>query len=65
MRETTSHRSRLRPDFLRIIAGLIVFPFGMQKLVGWFGGGPGIGGTLKDLDFRRIPRSIARLIIIG
>ena len=51
--------------FLRIIAGLIVFPYGMQKLVGWFGGGPGIGGTLKDLDFRRIPRSIARLIIIG
>ena len=50
--------------FLRIIAGLIVFPYGMQKLCGWFGG-PGIGGTLKDLDSRRIPRSIAWLIIIG
>ena len=24
--------------FLRIIAGLIVFPYGMQKLFGWFGG---------------------------
>jgi putative oxidoreductase len=43
--------------FLRIIAGLIVFPYGMQKLFGWFGG-PGIDGTLKDLDSRRIPRSI-------
>jgi putative oxidoreductase len=50
--------------FLRIIAGLIIFPYGMQKLFGWFGG-PGIGGTLKDLDSRRIPRSIAWLIIVG
>jgi putative oxidoreductase len=50
--------------FLRIIAGLIIFPYGMQKLFGWFGG-PGIGGTLKDLDSRRIPKSIAWLIIIG
>jgi putative oxidoreductase len=50
--------------FLRIIAGLIVFPYGMQKLLGWFGG-PGIDGTLKDLDSRRIPRSIAWLVIVG
>jgi putative oxidoreductase len=50
--------------FLRIIAGLIVFPYGMQKLFGWFGG-PGIDDTLKDLDSRRIPRSIAWLIIGG
>jgi putative oxidoreductase len=50
--------------FLRIIAGLIVFPYGMQKLFGWFGG-PGIDGTLKDLGSRRIPRCIAWLIIVG
>jgi putative oxidoreductase len=24
--------------FLRIIAGLIIFPYGMQRLWGWFGG---------------------------
>ena len=28
--------------FLRIIAGIIVFPYGMQKLFGWFGA-PGFG----------------------
>jgi putative oxidoreductase len=50
--------------FLRIVAGLIVFPYGMQKLFGWFGGA-GIDGTLKDLDARGIPRSIGWLIIIG
>ena len=31
------------------LAGLIIFPYGMQKLWGWFGG-PGIDGTLNDLD---------------
>jgi putative oxidoreductase len=50
--------------FVRIIAGVIVFPYGMQKLFGWFGG-PGIGGTLKDLDSLRIPRIIGWLIIMG
>ena len=50
--------------FLRIIAGLIIFPYGMQKLFGWFRG-PGIDGTLKDLDSLGIPKSIAWLIIIG
>ena len=24
--------------FLRIIAGITIFPYGMQKLFGWFGG---------------------------
>ena len=31
--------------FLRVIAGIIIFPYGMQKLLGWFenlGGGVGI-----------------------
>jgi hypothetical protein len=28
--------------FLRIVAGIIVFPYGMQKLFGWFGA-PGFG----------------------
>jgi putative oxidoreductase len=50
--------------FLRFIAGLIVFPYGMQKLFGWFGG-PGIDSTLKELGYHRIPRAIAWLIIIG
>jgi putative oxidoreductase len=36
----------------------------MQKLFGWFGG-TGIDSTLKDLDARRIPRTIAWLIIVG
>jgi uncharacterized membrane protein YphA (DoxX/SURF4 family) len=37
--------------FLRIIAGIIVFPYGMQKLFGWSGapgfGAPGIKASLN------------------
>jgi putative oxidoreductase len=50
--------------FLRIIAGLIIFPYGMQKLFPWFGGW-GIKKTLKQLTLKKIPTFIAWLIIIG
>jgi putative oxidoreductase len=55
--------------FLRIIAGIIVFPYGMQKLFGLFSapgfGTPGIKGSLAQLTARKIPSFIAWLIIIG
>ena len=50
--------------FLRIIAGIVIFPYGMQKLFGWFDG-PGIKGSLEQLTARNIPTFIAWLIIIG
>src|ERR1700674_5403567 len=55
--------------FLRIIAGIIVFPYGMQKLFGWSGapgfGAPGIKASLEQITARNIPKFIAWLIIIG
>ena len=46
--------------FLRIIAGIIVFPYGMHKLFGWFsapGFGPaGINGSLEQLTATNIPK---------
>jgi len=54
--------------FLRVVAGMIIFPYGMQKLLGWFddlGGGIGIKGSLKKLSARGIPALIGWLIIIG
>ena len=50
--------------FLRTIAGIIIFPYGMQKLVGWFDG-VGIKGTLEQMTVRKIPQFIGWLIIIG
>jgi putative oxidoreductase len=50
--------------FLRIIAGITFFPYGMQKLFGWFGGW-GIKKTLKQLTLKKIPKFIAWLVIVG
>jgi putative oxidoreductase len=54
--------------FLRLIAGIIIFPYGMQKLLGWFdnfGGGVGIKETLMQMKTKKIPGAFAWLIIIG
>ena len=54
--------------FLRVVAGVIIFPYGMQKLFGWFenlGGGVGIRETIAQMSRKKIPIQIAWLIIIG
>jgi len=54
--------------FLRMVAGLIIFPYGMQKLFGWFddlGGGVGIKEILSQMRKKKIPPGIAWLVIIG
>jgi putative oxidoreductase len=54
--------------FLRVVAGMIIFPYGMQKLFGWFdnlGGGKGIKASMTQLRAKRIPVLIAWLIILG
>ncbi len=54
--------------FLRIVAGVIIFPYGMQKLLGWFedfGGGVGIKESLMRIKQKNIPVFMGWLIIIG
>ena len=54
--------------FLRIIAGIIIFPYGMQKLFGWFddfGGGVGYKESLASFAEKRIPKAIAWMVILG
>jgi putative oxidoreductase len=50
--------------FLRIIAGIVIWPYGMQKLFGWFDG-VGIRGTLEQMAVRKVPRFVAWLVIVG
>ena len=53
---------------LRLVAGIIIFPYGMQKLLGWFpplGGGIGIKQNLKLLKEKHIPSIVIWLIILG
>src|SRR5258708_3446695 len=49
---------------LRIVSGIIIWPYGMQKLLGWFGG-VGIKGTLEQMAAKKVPKFIAWLVIIG
>ena len=54
--------------FLRVIAGGVIFPYGMQKLFGWFdnfGGGVGIKQSLAQLHAKGIPKVFGWLIIVG
>ena len=54
--------------FLRVIAGTIIFPYGMQKLFGWFsdfGGRVGVRETLAQMRIKKIPAALAWLIITG
>lgn len=54
--------------FVRVVAGVIIFPYGMQKLFGWFedmGGGVGVKETLQRMHEKKIPAALAWLVIIG
>ena len=49
----------------RVVLGLVIFPHGAQKLLGWFGG-YGFSGTMGYFtDTLHIPAPLAFLIIIG
>lgn len=53
---------------IRVVAGIIIFPYGMQKLLGWFddfGGGVGITASLKSFKEKKIPIVLAWMVIIG
>lgn len=49
---------------LRVVAGVVMFPHGAQKLLGWFGG-YGFTGTMGYFVGTGIPAPIAFLVIIG
>jgi putative oxidoreductase len=57
---TTDDRAAL---ILRLTLGIVMFPHGAQKALGWFGGG-GIGGTLEFFSSAfGVPAVLALLVI--
>jgi putative oxidoreductase len=51
--------------FQRIVLGVVMFPHGAQKLLGWFGG-YGFSGTMKFFtDTMHFPAPIAFLVIVA
>ena len=54
---------RLEPLLLRLFLGVVFFPHGAQKALGWFGG-PGFAGTMGAFTQQmRIPPPLAFLAI--
>ncbi len=56
---TNSHTQML----LRITLGVVMFPHGAQKLLGWFGGA-GLGGTVDFLGTLGIPAFVAVTVVL-
>ncbi len=57
--------NRTGPVIVRVLLGLVIFPHGAQKLLGWFGGF-GLEGTLGFFtQTMGIPMVIALLVIAG
>jgi putative oxidoreductase len=49
---------------LRIALAIVIFPHGVQKLLGWFGGA-GIDGTMQLFAALGVPAGIAVLVIVS
>lgn len=54
----------LAPLLARLTAGIVMFPHGAQKALGWFGGG-GFSATLDSMTSGGIPWIVALLVILG
>ena len=53
---------------IRVVSGIIIFPYGMQKLFGWWddlGGGVGIKESLASFETKKISVFIAWMVIIA
>jgi len=49
---------------LRLALGIVILAHGLQKTLGWFGGG-GIEGSMGFLTGMGIPAALAMLVIVG
>ncbi|MGE0884863.1 MAG: DoxX family protein [Blastocatellales bacterium] len=52
------------PLILRLTLGVVMFPHGAQKLLGWFGG-YGFSGTMQGMTSMGLPAVIVFLVIIA
>jgi len=54
----------LASPLLRLFLGIVFFPHGAQKLLGWFGG-HGLEGTIAGFTAKGIPSDLAYLVVAG
>jgi putative oxidoreductase len=48
---------------VRLFLGLVMFPHGAQKMLGWFGGG-GFSGTMQGMTGMGLPAIVVFLVIL-
>ena len=48
---------------VRLFLGLVMFPHGAQKMLGWFGGG-GFSGTMQGMTGMGLPAVVVFLVIL-
>ena len=64
VRALTATRASIAPTVLRLTLGLVMFPHGAQKLLGWFGG-HGFSGTMGFLTGQAgLPALVAFMVIV-
>ena len=49
---------------VRLTLGIVMFPHGAQKLLGWFGGG-GFAATLQGMTSMGLPAAVVLLVMIA
>jgi putative oxidoreductase len=58
-------RDDILPLVLRLTLGVVMFPHGAQKMLGWFGG-PGFQGTISAMQaYSGIPPFVTTLVIVA
>jgi putative oxidoreductase len=55
--------STFGPTLLRLTLGLVMFPHGAQKLLGWFGG-YGFAGTMDGMTKMGLPAAVVLFVIL-
>lgn len=63
-RKLLATREDVLPLVLRVALGMVMFPHGAQKLLGWFGGG-GFGATMQGMTGMGLPAVIVFLVIVA
>jgi putative oxidoreductase len=64
IRKLLATNNDVLPLILRLTLGLVMFPHGAQKLLGWFGGG-GFSATMQGMTGMGLPAVIVFLVIVA
>lgn len=64
IRKLLATTNDILPLVLRLALGVVMFPHGAQKLLGWFGGG-GFSATMQGMTGMGLPAVIVFLVIVA